>query len=392
MTVLSKAQNKIWLSPPHLSGREQHFISQAIASNYIAPLGPHVEQFEGMLRELTGFRNVLALSSGTAAIHLALRLCGAGVGDEVWCPTMTFIGGIAPVLYQGAKPRFFDCDANALIDLDLVETAMEEAAALGQLPKALMIADLYGLTCDSKRAAAICARFGVKLINDAAEALGATDNTGRPSGQGSWAAAYSFNGNKIITTSGGGALATDDGDMIAQAKILATQAREPAPHYEHTTFGYNYRLSNICAAVGCAQMEVLADRVNARRAIFERYRAAFGQMAGIRFLEELPGSRSNRWLTVMLIDPAVTGVNREMLRLALDHAGIEARPAWKPMHMQPVFADSIFTGGSVAELIFENGLCLPSGSAMTDAEIDRIIDTLAQTLRAGYAVPMAAAS
>lgn len=380
MTTTPAPPTSIWLSPPHLSGREMELLSEAIASNYIAPLGPHVDRFEGMLREITGFRHVLALSSGTAAIHLALRIAGVGPGDEVWCPTMTFIGGIAPIMYLGATPRFFDCDRDALIDLDLVECALDEAAAAGRLPKALMIADLYGLTCDAGRAAALCARHEIKLVNDAAESLGAFCN-GRPSGQGAWAAAYSFNGNKIITTSGGGALGSDDGDLITQARFLATQARDPAPHYEHSTFGYNYRLSNICAALGCAQLEVLGERVERRRGISARYEAALGQIPGVRFLSERAGSRANRWLTVILIDPSITGADREMVRLALQAAGIEARPAWKPMHMQPVFAGATSIGGKVAEEIFEQGLCLPSGTAMSDGDVDRIAALVASVLR-----------
>lgn len=382
MTDARLSPPRIWLSPPHLSGRELELVSEAIASNYIAPLGPHVDRFEGMLREITGFRNVLALSSGTAAIHLALRAAGVGPGDEVWCPTMTFIGGIAPILYLGASPRFFDCDQNALIDLDLVEASMAEAEVQRRLPKVLMIADLYGLTCDAPRAAALCARYGVRLINDAAESLGAFQG-GHPSGKGAWAAAYSFNGNKIITTSGGGALASDDSELVDSARFLATQARDPAPHYEHSTFGYNYRLSNICAALGCAQLEVLGERVARRRAIFDRYEAALGGLPGVRFLTERPGSQSNRWLTVMLVDPSVAGTESETIRLALDAVNIEARPAWKPMHMQPVFAGAPCRGGAVAEKLFADGLCLPSGTAMSDGDVDRVVATIAELLHRG---------
>jgi pyridoxal phosphate-dependent aminotransferase EpsN len=380
--MTSTQPQQILLSLPHLSGREMELVAEAIASNYIAPLGPHVDRFEAMMREITGFRHVLALSSGTAALHLALRLAGVGLGDEVWCPSMTFIGGVAPIMYQGAKPRFFDCDENALIDLDLVETALKDAAASGKLPKVLMIADLYGLTCDSARAQALAARYGVKLVNDAAESLGSLEQ-GQSSGRGAWAAGYSFNGNKIITTSGGGALATDDGEMIDRARFLSTQAREPAPHYEHETFGYNYRLSNICAAIGCAQLEVLPDRVARRRAISARYEKSLSGLPGLRFLAERKGSTANRWLTVLLFDQAVTGVSREQVRLALHAAGIEARPAWKPMHMQPVFKDAAYAGGKVSEQIFEQGLCLPSGSAMTDDDVDRVIGEIMQVLNAG---------
>jgi pyridoxal phosphate-dependent aminotransferase EpsN len=377
--MTSTQPKRILLSLPHLSGRELRLVEEAIASNYIAPLGPHVDRFEAMMREITGFRHVLAVSSGTAALHLALRLAGVGYGDEVWCPSMTFIGGIAPIMYQGAKPRFFDCDENALIDLDLVEAALKDAAASGTLPKVLMIADLYGLTCDSARAQALATRYGVKLVNDAAESLGSLEQ-GQSSGRGAWAAGYSFNGNKIITTSGGGALATDDGEMIDKARFLSTQAREPAPHYEHETFGYNYRLSNICAAIGCAQLEVLPDRVARRRAISARYEKSLSGLPGLRFLAERKGTVANRWLTVLLFDPTTTGVSREQVRLALDAAGIEARPAWKPMHMQPVFKDAACTGGKVAEQIFEQGLCLPSGSAMTDDDVDRVIGEILQVL------------
>jgi len=378
---------KVFLSPPHLAGTEEELIRQALASNYVAPAGPQLDRFETAFSEYIG-APCIAIASGTAALHLALRYLGVGSGDEVWAATLTFIGSVAPVVYQGATPVFLDCEAASwTLDPELLSEALRNAARRGRRPKAVIPTDLYGQTCDMDAIAAVCSDYGVPVISDSAEAVGALYK-GRPAGSGGWAAAYSFNGNKIITTSGGGVLASHDVKLIASARKLATQAREPAPHYEHLEVGYNYRLSNISAAIGCAQLQVLEERVARRRAIFERYRAVLGDLPGITFMPELDhgGSRATRWLTVILIDPMMTGVDREGVRLALEREAIEARPVWKPMHLQPVFRHAPHIGGTVAETLFETGLCLPSGSGMSDAEVDRVAEVVRRCLSAGEAL------
>ncbi|MEG8058654.1 aminotransferase class I/II-fold pyridoxal phosphate-dependent enzyme [Sphingomonas sp. 22L2VL55-3] len=367
---------RLLMSSPHMSGREQELVADAFASNWIAPVGPYVAAFEDELAKLSGIKNVAALSSGTAALHLALRLSGIGPRDEVWCPTMTFIGGVAPILYQGAQPVFLDVDEDTmLIDLDLLEERLVTAEREGALPKVVLTTDLYGFMPDTDRVLALRERYGFIWISDAAESVGSYRD-GRHAGSGADFAIFSFNGNKIITTSGGGALLSNDAEAIEQARFLSTQAREPAPHYEHKTFGYNYRLSNICAAIGVGQLEVLAERVRARRAVHDRYRAALDGVDGIRFSVEPAGMKANRWLTTILIDPASAGFDAERARLSLDAAGIESRPVWKPMHQQPLFAETRYFGGAVADLLFARGLCLPSGSAMTEVDIDRVITSL----------------
>lgn len=367
---------RLLMSSPHMSGREQELVADAFASNWIAPVGPYVAAFEDELAKLSGIKNVAALSSGTAALHLALRLSGIGPRDEVWCPTMTFIGGVAPILYQGAQPVFLDVDEDTmLIDLDLLEERLVTAEREGALPKVVLTTDLYGFMPDTDRVLALRERYGFIWISDAAESVGSYRD-GRHAGSGADFAIFSFNGNKIITTSGGGALLSNDAEAIEQARFLSTQAREPAPHYEHKTFGYNYRLSNICAAIGVGQLEVLAERVRARRAVHDRYRAALDGVDGIRFSVEPAGMKANRWLTTILIDPARAGFDAERARLSLDAAGIESRPVWKPMHQQPLFAETRYFGGAVADLLFARGLCLPSGSAMTEVDIDRVITSL----------------
>lgn len=367
--------DRIFLSAPHMGGDEYALVGEAFASNWIAPTGPMVTAFEQQLSDLTGIAHVAALSSGSAALHLALRLSDIGPGDEVWGATMTFIGGVAPICYAGATPVFLDIEPDGLmIDLDRLEGALEAGERSGHLPKVIVTTDLYGHVADMARVAALKRRFGFLWISDAAEAVGAY-REGVHAGKGADFAIYSFNGNKIITTSGGGALASDDEDAVERARFLSTQAREPAPHYEHRTYGYNYRLSNVCAAIGVGQLRVLAERVDRRRRIHALYRDRLGTIEGIRFSSEPDGLRANRWLTTILIDPAA-GFDREQARLALEAENIEARPLWKPMHMQPVFADAPRTGGEVAERAFEIGLCLPSGSAMSDTDVDRVCEVL----------------
>jgi dTDP-4-amino-4,6-dideoxygalactose transaminase len=355
-----------------MGGDELSLVTDVFASNWIAPTGPMVTAFEEELARLTGVGHVAALSSGTAALHLALCLSGIGRGDEVWGATMTFIGGVAPILYAGAIPVFLDINPDDfLIDLDLLEQELHAARGGGRSPKVVITTDLYGHVVDGARVQRLRDEFGFIWISDAAEAVGAYRD-GQHAGAGADFVILSFNGNKIITTSGGGALLSDDGDRIGEARFLSTQARDPAPHYEHTTFGYNYRLSNVCAAIGVGQLRVLLRRVEQRRRINARYAERLGASPGLRFSPEAQGMLANRWLTTVLIDPAAAGFDRETLRLALEAENIESRPLWKPMHMQPVFADAPRRGGERAELAFERGLCLPSCSSMSDADFERV--------------------
>ena len=370
------APPRLLMSPPHMSGREQEFVADAFASNWIAPVGPYVTQFEERLSALCGGAHVAALSSGTAALHLALRLSEIGRGDEVWCSTMTFIGGVAPILYENGAPVFLDVEEDTmLIDLDLLEDRLVAAERAGAVPKVVLTTDLYGLVPDVDRILALKERFGFVWISDAAESVGSYRD-GRHAGVGADFAILSFNGNKIITTSGGGALLGPDPCAIERARFLATQAREPAPHYEHVTIGYNYRLSNICAAIGVGQLEVLSERVSARRRIHDQYRRLLSGIAGVSFSPEPAGVTANRWLTTICIDPDVTGFTPDRARLAFDAAGIESRPVWKPMHRQPVFADARHVGGAAADRAFARGLCLPSGSAMSDPDVERVASVL----------------
>ena len=363
---------RIYLSPPHLTGGERELVAEAFDSNWIAPLGPHVDAFEAELAAACGVGHAAALSSGTAGLHLALLLAGVGRGDEVWCSDLTFVASANAIVYCGARPVFVDSDAATwTIDPDLVAEELARAARRGRLPKALVTVDLYGQCCDYARLEATCAEHGVALIEDAAEALGATCG-GRPAGSfGRWAV-LSFNGNKIITTSGGGALVSDDPGAVARARFLATQAREPAPHYEHAEVGYNYRLSNLLAAVGRGQLANLAERVAARRRNFARYRELLGDLPGLSFMPEAPYGTGNRWLTCVTIDAGAFGADRERVRRALAAEDVEARPVWKPMHLQPVFAECTVFGGAVSAAIFERGLCLPSGSNLAADDLARV--------------------
>lgn len=365
---------RIWLSRPHMSGRERDHVSEAFDSNFIAPLGPKLAAFENAVSEYLGSGyHCVGLSSGSAALHLALRIAGVGQGDEVWISSMTFAGGIFPVLYMGAVPVFFDLDpASWTVDVNRLAQELAAAAKRGKLPKAIVPTDLYGQSVDLDPLEALASQYGVKLLVDSAESLGADYLQGRKCGTGGDAAVLSFNGNKIITTSGGGMLVTKHADWAEQARFLSTQARDPAPHYEHSTFGYNYRLSNICAAIGVGQMEVLDDRVRARRRIFDRYKSALN-FEGIAFMPEPAGYHSTRWLTAITVDPEKTGVSAEQIRVKLMEYQIESRPLWKPMHMQPLFSGAIYHGNGFDESLFAKGLCLPSGSDMTEAEQDEVI-------------------
>ena len=372
---------RIFLSRPHMSGHEEVRVAEAFASNFVAPLGPQLDAFEAKLTEYLGAEvHCVGLSSGSAALHLALRIAGVGRGDEVWISSMTFAGGIFPVNYLSATPRFFDLSPESwTIDTDLLAEELAKAAKENRLPKAIVPTDLYGQSVALDTLEALAAQYDIRLILDSAESLGASYNGGRKAGSGGDAAILSFNGNKIITTSGGGMLVTRHKAWADEARFLATQARDPAPHYEHSTYGYNYRLSNICAAIGLGQMEVLDDRVTRRREIFSRYKSALAR-TGISFMPEPEGQYSTRWLTALTIDPSETGFTHEDIRLMLLEHQIESRPLWKPMHMQPLYSDSTYHGSGVDEHIFANGLCLPSGSDMSNAQQDEVIERIKNLL------------
>ena len=365
--------DKIWLSSPHMGGAEQAFVTDAFATNWIAPLGPHVDGFEQDLCRFTGAGHAAALSSGTAALHLALILAGVEAGDEVICQSFTFSASANPIVYQGATPVFIDSETLTWnMDPDLLEEAIKNRRAAGKKVKAVIAVHLYGMPAQMELIAAICRDYDVALIEDAAEALGSTIN-GRACGAFSNYGVLSFNGNKIITTSGGGALLSDDEALIKKARFLATQARDIAPHYQHSHIGYNYRLSNVLAGIGRGQMQVLLDRGARRRANHAFYEQRFAGIPGIAFLHEPAGYFSNRWLTCITVDPAQTGgLTREDLRLAMERENVESRPLWKPMHLQPVFAEALCFGGAISEQLFEQGLCLPSGSNLTPADLDRV--------------------
>ncbi len=370
---MSETQDKpIFLSPPHMSGHELALVKEAFASNYIAPAGAMLRRFEEGLCEVTGFSHAVALSSGTAALHLALRLAGVGRGDQVWCSSLTFIGNVAPVTYLGARPVFFDVSPDSWnLDPSLLAAELALAAKRKQLPAAILPTDLYGQSCDLDAILQLAGEYHIPVIVDSAEALG-TRYKDRHAGKGAFAAALSFNGNKIITTSGGGALLSDDAAVIEKARFLSEQARDQAPHYQHSEIGYNYRLSNISAAIGLGQLKVLAHRVARRREIFFRYRELLAGLAGLSFMPVADYGTATHWLTVIEIDPQIAPCDRETVRKTLKRHNIESRPVWKPMHMQPVFSDHKMVGGAVCERVFANGLCLPSGTALTDSDISRI--------------------
>ncbi|MBN8542896.1 MAG: aminotransferase class I/II-fold pyridoxal phosphate-dependent enzyme [Alphaproteobacteria bacterium] len=366
---------RIFLSPPHMGGNEEAYVSEAFASNYIAPLGPMVDRFEQEFSKISGLPYCVALTSGTAALHLALRCYGVGAGDRVYASSLTFIGSVTPILFQNATPLFIDADPNTWnMDIGLLEEQLKKDKKANKLPKAVIPTDLYGQACDVDAVRTLCDEYGVKLIIDAAESVGSTYKN-RHAGDGAHAAAFSFNGNKIITTSGGGMLASTDKKLIDEARNLSQQAREPAAHYEHTTYGYNYRMSNIVAAIGVGQLEVLPARVQRRREIFEYYERHLTQ-SGIGFMPEAATGQSNRWLSVITVNAKEFGADRETIRTELEKHNIESRPMWKPMHLQPVFKGAEMVGGKVSEALFNDGLCLPSGTAMSDATLQKIVDII----------------
>lgn len=368
---------KIWLSSPHMGTNEFKNVKEAFDTNWIAPLGPHVDGFERDLAEFLGEGvHVAALSSGTAALHLALIMLGVQGGDEVICQSMTFSASANPIAYQGATPVFVDSeDRTWNMSPDLLETAIEDRIRLGKKPKAIIVVHLYGMPAEIDRIMAIADRYAIPVVEDAAEALGSTYK-GRKLGTFGAKSILSFNGNKIITTSGGGALVSNNEAHIKQARFLATQARDAAPHYQHSHIGYNYRMSNVCAAIGRGQMDVLLDRVQQRRANYTFYQENLAAIPAIQFAEEPNGEfYSNRWLSTVLVDDS-QGVSREDIRLALERENIETRPLWKPMHLQPVFADAPYYGDGTSEHLFDKGLCLPSGSNMTDEERERVLQAI----------------
>ncbi len=376
-----KKSKRIFLSPPHMSGNEMKFIKQAFDCNYIAPAGPQVREFETQFSAVSGFKHCAAVVSGTAALHLALRYYGISKGDTVFCQTLTFMGGVSPVTFLGAHPVFIDSDAISWnMDMNLLESELKRCSRLRKTPKAVITADIYGQPADLDAAVSLCDKYGVFLISDSCEAVGATYKN-HPAGYGAKAAIYSFNGNKIITTSGGGMLASDDEALIKTAKFWAEQAREPFPYYQHETIGYNYRLSNISAAIGLGQLTVLKKRVKQCRDIFKSYFKNLHNIDGIGFMPEPTWAKANRWLTVITLDPVKTKTTPEEIRLALENESIESRPLWKPMHLQPVFARCARVGGTVSENLFKIGLCLPSGTAMTKADLSRVCAVIKRTIK-----------
>ena len=375
---------RIWLSLAHMGGREQEFIREAFETNWVVPLGPNVDAFEKALAAyLREDKHVVALSAGTAALHLGLILLGAGVGDEVICQSFTFSASANPIMYQGAKPVFVDSEASTWnMDPVLLEEAIKDRLRkTGKLPKAIIPVHLYGMPARLDRICEIAGRYGIPVLEDAAEALG-SEFKGRKCGTFGELAALSFNGNKMITTSGGGALVCRSEEEAGQVKFYATQARDAAPHYQHSHIGYNYRMSNICAGIGRGQMFVLEEHVARRRAIHALYTSLLKDIPGISVLQN-PSSDfdSNFWLTCITVDPLVAGCTRENIRLALDADNIESRPLWKPMHLQPVFAEAPFYGNGTSEHLFDIGLCLPSGPTLTDEDIGRVVEVIKEVIK-----------
>jgi dTDP-4-amino-4,6-dideoxygalactose transaminase len=367
---------RLYLSPPYLTGEELALVQEAIESGWVAPLGPQVDAFEREFAEAVGAPYALALSSGTAALHLALIEAGVQAGDEVAVSTLTFAASAFPILYLGARPVFIDSEYQSWnMDPNLLAEWLQGRERRGSLPKAVVLVHLYGQSASIQPVLELCQRYGIALVEDAAEALGAT-YYGKAPGTFGLAGIFSFNGNKIITTSGGGMLVSHDERLIAHARKLATQAREPFPYYEHAEIGYNYRLSNLLAAVGRAQLRTLEMRVQKRRWIFEQYRLRLQHLPGVEFMPEAPWGRCSRWLSVILINPDEFGATPETVRLALEAENIESRPIWKPLHLQPVFSGCEVVGGAVAEDLFRRGLCLPSGTGMTETDIERVVEVI----------------
>ena len=365
---------RIFLSPPFMSSHERELLLDAFDSNWIAPLGPHVDLFEKEVASRVGTREAVALSSGTAALHLALLLMGVDRDDEVLASTLTFAATANVITYVGAQPVFVDSNRETWnMDPALLAEELEARAKSGRLPKAVIVVDLYGQCADYDPIEKTCRSFDVPILEDAAGAIGATYR-GRAAGNFGAIGAISFNGNKIITTSGGGMLTTNDREFAQRARFLATQARDPAPFFQHSQVGYNYRLSNLLAAIGRGQLRALDSRIEQRRKNFEFYRSSLSDLPGISFMPEINGGCSTRWLSCILVDPEAFGHTAEDIRLALEEQNIESRPLFKPMHLQPVFKQCRVVGGKVSEALYEQGLCLPSGSCMSDTDRARVVD------------------
>ncbi len=373
---------RIWLSSPHMGGNEKKYIDQAFSENWVAPLGPNVDGFESDLQKFLNVKHAAALSSGTAAIHLALTILGVDTGDEVLCSSFTFSASVNPIVYQKAKPILIDSEKDTWnLDPLLLEQAIKERMKNRIKPKAIILVHLYGMPAKMNEITAIASEYDIPIIEDAAEALGSTYK-GKALGSFGDIGILSFNGNKIITTSGGGALISTNKTYVNKARFLATQARDDAPHYQHSQIGYNYRMSNILAGIGRGQMEVLPQRIQKRREIFDYYKDSLKDISVISFCDEM-GSHyySNRWLTCIIINPGKTnGISREDLRLALEKENIDARPLWKPMHLQTVFKDYPSYLNGISEDLFHKGLCLPSGSNLTKNDLDRIVQVIRTTL------------
>ncbi|PGA19847.1 DegT/DnrJ/EryC1/StrS family aminotransferase [Priestia aryabhattai] len=377
--------SKIYLSPPHMSGEEKRYIDEAFETNWIAPLGPNVDAFEKEIASYVGVSEAVAVSSGTAAIHLALSLLEVTKGDIVFCSTLTFVASANPIIYQGAEPVFIDSEPETWnMSPEALKRALQDAFIQGKLPKAVIVVNLYGQSAKMDQILSLCNQYNVPVIEDAAESLGSTYK-GKASGTFGKFGVYSFNGNKIITTSGGGMLVSNDVAALQQARFLATQARDSAPHYQHSQLGYNYRMSNILAGVGRAQLQVLENRVETRRKIFERYYQELSSLSGIAFMPELSNTKTNRWLTVLTVNEKEAGTSAAELVQAFNEQNIEARPVWKPLHMQPLFKGVRYyshdENKDVAQQLFKTGICLPSGSSMTEGEQNKVIECLKKGLK-----------
>lgn len=365
--------NRIFFSAPHMGGDELEFVKEAFASNYIAPLGPQVDAFEKEFAQTVGAKYATALSSGTAALHLVLRYAGVADDDEVICSSFTFVASANAIRYQRAWPLFVDSSFDSWnIDVELLRKELWRRVEIGRLPKAMMLVHLYGQPADIDPILELCEKYDIFLLEDAAESLGATYKGEAPGSFGR-AGVFSFNGNKIITTSGGSMVVSDDKDLIDKVKFWATQARDPEIYYQHSELGFNYRMSNILAAIGRGQLRVLDERVAKKRDIFARYLAALGDLPGVEFMPEPDYGRATRWLTCLMIDPKIAGVDRDAVIEELDKHNIESRPTWKPMHLQPLYKGCKIVGGKVSEELFAKGLCLPSGTGMTDDDLERVI-------------------
>jgi len=367
---------KIWLSPPHLSGTEIGYIQEAIAKNWISPYGENIDAFEKSLEEYFGVEDVALVNSGTAAIHLSLIIAGVGQDDEVIVPTLNFAGCVNPILYQKAIPLFIDSEKDTFnIDPTIAEEAIVSRIKAGKKPKAIIGVDLFGIPCKLNDLKVLSGKYDIPLIEDAADAIGARLDD-KPLGTFGKMGIISFNGNKVLTTSGGGALISHDRELIAKAKYLSNQAREIKPYYIHREVGYNYMMSNILAGIGRGQMGVLNERLNRRREIYATYQKELAGIESLEFINDLPGACSNRWLSIALVHPNDSKVSRDDLYYHLEKNEIESRPVWNPMHLQPAFSKHPYFGGNTAETIFKSGLCLPSGSSMTDSELSFVIEKM----------------